>query len=194
MGSAAFSSGVDIDGESWTNPPSMGCDEPMESNLVGPLSVFLALPGTQAYVNHAFVLSAQVSGQAAKLAWDFGDASPAINAGYQTSHIWTNEGHFNVVVTAYNTDNPAGVSTNLLLTILPVLSPHLSAPTVRSNAFQFQFSTQTNLDYIVQWTTNLSFPIAWQLFQNGYSLSNGVVTITDNIPPNGRRFYRVRVL
>jgi hypothetical protein len=38
-GSAAYATGVDIDGDPWANPPSIGCDEYWPGSVTGPLSV-----------------------------------------------------------------------------------------------------------------------------------------------------------
>ena len=40
-GSAAYATGTDIDGESWSNPPSIGCDEYHAGAVTGPLTVNL---------------------------------------------------------------------------------------------------------------------------------------------------------
>ncbi len=50
-GSALYASGTDLDGEPWANPPSMGCDEVVVSNLVGPLSVVLIASQTNLLVS-----------------------------------------------------------------------------------------------------------------------------------------------
>ena len=44
-GSAVYATGVDIDGEAWASPPSMGCDE-YHSGATGPLAVFVGLSPT----------------------------------------------------------------------------------------------------------------------------------------------------
>src|SRR5262249_13469895 len=38
-GSAAYTSGTDIDGEPWASPPSIGCDEYRGGAVTGPLAV-----------------------------------------------------------------------------------------------------------------------------------------------------------
>src|SRR5437899_1457634 len=47
-GSHLYSSGVDIDGEPWANPPSIGCDEYYPGAITGPLSVAIEASYTNA--------------------------------------------------------------------------------------------------------------------------------------------------
>jgi hypothetical protein len=191
-GSAAYVMGVDLDGENWQNHPSMGCDEPWESGLVGPLSVTILVPGTNLYVNHAVGLVGEITGRASRLAWDFGDGSSASDLSFLTSHTWTNPGVYSVIFTAYNGDNPTGVATNALVNVLPVPLPVLAGASMTANGFQFRFAAQFSLSYTVQRATNLSPPIAWQTVRSYLPGTEGVVQFVDSAVTNGAQFYRVR--
>ena len=46
-GSISYASGVDIDGEAWKNPPSIGCDEVYANALTGSLSVAVSANKTK---------------------------------------------------------------------------------------------------------------------------------------------------
>ena len=129
-GNQLYASGADYDGNLWNDPPSMGCSEVVISNLVGPLSVamtsyIVAYPyRTNVLVSlppssvNLVSFTSTVTGRAASLSWNFGDGPAITNADYQTWHYWTNTGVYNVVFTAYNDDNPEGISTNLIIYVV----------------------------------------------------------------------------
>lgn len=190
-GSATYATGADIDGEAWSNPPSMGCDEPLAAGLVGPLEVSVRLTSVSPYVDHPVTLSGQITGRAAWLAWDFGDGTTATNAGYFTSHTWSAPGVYSVKLTAYNTDNPAGVSCAEPLKVLAIAQPPLAAVSWTTNGFQAQFPAQSNLTYTLQWATNLAPPVTWVYAQLVSTNADGVLQITDPAVTNGARFYRL---
>jgi hypothetical protein len=191
-GSAAYATGTDIDGEAWGSPPSIGCDEPLASGLVGPLSVSLVFYNTNLYVNHSYFLSGQITGRAARLTWDFGDGTTATNAGYSTSHVWPTVGVHNLVLTAYNSDNPGGVSATVLLNLMPMTQSFLTAGSRTTNGFQFQFTAQSNLLYTIQRATNLAPPIAWQTVQISETNADGVIQFLDSTASGSTEFYRVQ--
>jgi hypothetical protein len=190
-GSALYASGTDLDGEPWANPPSMGCDEVILSNLVGPLSVSIFSYQTNLLVNRPGFFSGMITGRASRVEWSFGDGPTVTNLGAGAIHQWTNTGDYAVTFTAFNTDNPAGVSTNFLIHVLPLNPPQLQAVALVTNGFRFQFTGQTSANYTVQYTTNLAPPATWQTLQNIYYSNGGVHQITDSTVPNGTRFYRV---
>ncbi|MFM2082366.1 MAG: hypothetical protein RL380_1057 [Verrucomicrobiota bacterium] len=192
-GSVTHVRGLDFDGEAWTNPPSMGCDEPMEADFIGVLSVALSSTFTNLYANRAFDMGAQITGLASAFAWDFGDGSTATNLGINVSHTWTNAGSTIVTVTAYNTDNPAGVSATLPLNVLPLNLPQMQSAFVDTNGFQFQFFAQSNLSYIVQRATNLLAPIAWKSLVNKTPIADGFLSVTNPVT-NPVVYYRLQVL
>jgi PKD repeat protein len=124
--------------------------------------------------------------------WDFGDGTIATNVGYSTSHAWTTAGVYDVVLTAYNTDNPGGISGNVQLNVLGIAPPLLTAGSRTTNAFQFQFAAQSNLVYVVQRATNLAPPIAWQWVQNCFPTADSVIQVLDSAATNSTQFYRVQ--
>jgi len=199
VGSALYASGTDLDGEPWANPPSMGCDEVVVSNLVGPLSVNLSASQTNLLVStpnfspppHDDFFQGNITGRATYVTWSFGDGPTSTNFGVASSHWWTNTGDYTVTFTAYNTDNPAGVSTNTLIHVLLPDVPQLQSPALLANGFQFQFAGQWNANYTIQYTTNLAPPVTWQTLQTIFWNSDDVIQISDSTPTNAVRFYRV---
>jgi hypothetical protein len=194
-GSSLFATGTDLDGEAWNSPPSMGADEVFDADFIGALSVAIQSPQTNLLVNRSLVLTGQITGRAAGLEWSFDDGTILTNVSYFTSHVWTNAGDYSVVFTAYNTDNPGGVSTNLVVHVLPLAQPWLQPASfsMSPDGFQFQFNGQADAIYTVQVATNLVPPIVWQDLQTITS-TGGVVQVTDpNAPNAGTSFYRVGV-
>jgi hypothetical protein len=191
-GNPLFAIGYDLDGEPFANPPSIGCDEIIDTNLTGPLSVTLSRD-YETIVNHNAFLIGSLVGRPSELDWSFGDGTTTTNFGATASHSWTNPGTYTVTLTAYNVDHPAGVSASVLLTIDPFLSPSIQVDGVVSNAFQFSFPAQGTALYSVQYATNLAAPVAWQTLPQYYFSTTGtVMTVQDPMGTNGIRFYRVQ--
>jgi len=194
VGSILYATGTDLDGETWLNPPSMGCDEMVVSNLVGTLSVNVHAYETNLLVNRYATFAGSFTGRASEITWSFGDEQVFTNYGaLGISHLWTNFGDYVVTYTAYNYDNPAGVSTNITVHVQPLDVPQLQSAVLLTNGFQFQFAGQLDANYTVQYSTNLTPPVAWQTLQNIYFSTGGVYQITDPAATDATRFYRVGV-
>ena len=190
-GSAAYASGTDLDGEPWANPPSMGCDEVIVTNLIGPLTVSILASQTNVLVNHSAGFSGQVTGRAATIGWSFGDGVSVTNSATVVAHYWTNSGDYSVTFTAYNMDNPAGVSTNTIIHVQLPSIPQIQSAMLLTNGFQFQFAGQTNANYTIQYATNLAPPVTWQTLQTIYFNQQSIIHILDVSWTNAARFYRV---
>ncbi len=113
-GSAAYVSGVDIDGEAWLNPPSMGCDEYYPGAITGALSVAIQADYPNVVTGFVVNFTVQISGHASLNTWDFGDGTVVSNQLY-ASHSWASPGDYPVVLTVYNDDNPGGVSVTVMV-------------------------------------------------------------------------------
>lgn len=192
-GFSASASGTDIDGESWASPPSMGCDEVLDADLIGPLAVSLQGRLTNSVINMPLWFTGSIVGRASRLSWNFGDGPLTTNLGYYLHHTWTNPGDYSVVFTAYNNDNPSGTSTNLLVHIVPILPPVLQSPAVLSNTMQFQFYGQPNAVYEILTATNLSTPSTnWGTLRL-YNGSDALLQVSvPYSPTNPAQFYRVQ--
>lgn len=189
-GSAGYASGTDLDGQPWNNPPSMGCSEVVLTNLGGPLSVSLSADPTNLLVNRYSTLAGSMSGRATYVQWVFGDGFTTTNLGAVCYYKWTNAGVYEVAFTAYNNDHPAGVTTNLLVYVnLPVV-PTIGSASMPGGGLQFQFTTESNVNYTVQYATNLAPPIAWQTLTTILYPTGQVVQINDPAT-NDARYYRL---
>jgi len=196
-GSTIFASGTDLDGEPWASPPSMGCDEVVVSNLVGPLSLNLIASQTNLLASppsvfppHIGWFQGIITGHAADVTWSFGDGPTITNLGAGAGHQWTNTGDYTVVFTAYNNDNPNGVATDTVVHVTLPNVPQLQPPMLVTNGFQFQFAGQSNANYTIQYATNLAPPVVWQALQEIYLNPYDVIQVNDSIT-NTARFYRV---
>ena len=189
-GNSAYAAGTDLDGEAWANPPSMGCDEVVLTNLVGPLSADVFAYSTSLVTNRFSNFWGRFTGRASTIIWSFGDGVTGTN-GWSALHEWTNSGTYPVSFTVYNNDNPTGVSAMVWVQVQPLLAPQIQPAGIVGGAFQFQFPVQ-NANYTVQYTTNLSQP-AWQTLQTFYTSYNpsNIIQVNDQSWTNGARFYRV---
>lgn len=101
--------GVDIDGEPWANPPSIGCDQYWSGSATGPLSATISASYTNVTVGFPVNFEAAISGLVSFSSWDFGDGVVVSNRPY-ASHAWAAIGDYAVVLRAYNKDYPGGVT------------------------------------------------------------------------------------
>jgi hypothetical protein len=109
-GSPLYAIGTDLEGDPWLTPPSIGCDEATAASFSGPLQVLIQPPTTSLLVSHVMSLTGVVTGGATRLDWSFGDSAIATNASFMAYHTWSNIGNYTVTFTAFNADNPGGVS------------------------------------------------------------------------------------
>jgi hypothetical protein len=123
VGNGAWVSGTDIDGESWVNPPSMGCDEYHAGAVTGPLSVAISVSSTNVAVGYAVALTAQINGRTDLSVWDFGDGALEINQPY-TAHSWSALGDYTVSLWAFSDSYPSGTNGTV---IIHVVGPHYVA-------------------------------------------------------------------
>lgn len=197
-GSAQYAFGTDLDGEPWLNPPSIGCDEFYDIDasgplLVGPITAYALDLSTPVIQNtHSFVQT-HVTGNANRVAWSFGDGTALTNSfTYVALHVWKNAGDYNVTFTAYNHDNPGGVTTNALIQVVPPTAPLLSGSSANGTNFVVSFATQADVNYVVEQTTNLTTPMAWQQVGTVYGTGRQA-RATDGNATNVMQFYRVRL-
>ena len=190
--SPVYASGTDIDGEPWQNPPSMGCKEFYPADFVGLLAVRLYSLWPAVVAGGQVFLWAQLDGAASRVAWDFGDGTQLTNASQLVDwHGWTNAGNYVVTFTAYNQDNPNGVSTTLPMQVLVPVSPTLLGSTLNGTNFSFSFVGQPGATYVVEQTTNLTAPAVWQTV--GILPGNGSpLQAIDRNATDPMRVYRVR--
>jgi hypothetical protein len=116
-GSAAYTGGVDIDGEVWTNPPSIGCDEFYSGSATGALAVSILASYTDCASGFAVNFIGRITGHAAGCVWDFGDGTSATNQLYP-AHSWASGGDYTVTFTAFNDSNSSGVGASVVVNVL----------------------------------------------------------------------------
>lgn len=190
-GSAAYAVGMDLDGDPWANPPSMGCTEVINSELVGPLTVSIQASATNAVPAKILTFHATIAGRASGFSWSYGDGQVYSNQGLATAHLWNTAGDYPLTFTAFNNDNPGGVSASIQLNIGSLTNPpviEVIGPT--TNGFQFQFGSVAGAQYYILSATNLTPPIIWQT--QSFMGASDMLQFTDHVATStGSRFYRV---
>src|SRR5262249_49005119 len=86
-GSAAYSTGLDLDGEPWAHPPSVGCDEYWTGSATGTVSVAIQAAYTNVAVGFAVNFQGLIGGWVSDSRWDFGDGVVMSNRPY-AAHAW----------------------------------------------------------------------------------------------------------
>ncbi|MBN1674758.1 MAG: PKD domain-containing protein [Kiritimatiellae bacterium] len=108
-GRADGATGTDIDGEDWSDPPAIGCDELHVGSATGTLSVLLQTEYTNIATGFATSFRSQIEGRTTASRWAFGDGVILSNRP-AVAHAWTVGGEYAVTLTAYNDTFPAGIS------------------------------------------------------------------------------------
>ncbi|MBK7999661.1 MAG: PKD domain-containing protein [Verrucomicrobia bacterium] len=117
VGSAAYVRGVDLDGELWANPPSIGCDEYWTGSVTGSLSAGIVASFTNVVVGVPVDFQALIEGRLSASRWDFGDGGVISNRP-SVSHAWAAPGNYSVELRAYNQDHPAGVAATVMVHVV----------------------------------------------------------------------------
>jgi PKD repeat protein len=129
-GSTNYSSGSDIDGEAWANPPAIGCDEYFGlTPSSGALTVTAGADFTNVVSGVVVSFSAQILGHAGSSRWDFADGTVTTNALF-AAHSWNVLGDYPVTLTAYNGSNPAGVSATVTVHVVALTTNYVSLANV----------------------------------------------------------------
>jgi len=113
-GSPAYTTGADIDGQPWDDPPCMGADQVRPESMTGPLSVTLSPSSARWWLGMPLGFRAHIEGVASSSAWDFGDGVVVSNSPY-ASHVWSDQGTYAVRLTAYNDIFPQGVTATAIV-------------------------------------------------------------------------------
>src|SRR5262249_28938856 len=116
-GSSTSVSGVDIDGEPWANPPSIGCDGQRSSSATGVLSASFTISFTNVSVGFPVTFEAAISGRVRASSWDFEDGVVLSNRPY-ASHAWATTGNYAVVLRAWNNSNPGGIAATVTVHVV----------------------------------------------------------------------------
>jgi hypothetical protein len=108
---------VDIDGEAWANPPSIGCDEYHAGAVTGPLTVAIKASYTNVAIGFGVDSRAQIDGRVRDSRWEFGDGTVVSHQPY-ASHSWATAGDYPVVLRAFNESYPQGVSATVMVHVV----------------------------------------------------------------------------
>ncbi len=115
-GSASYTYGVDIDGEAWANPPSIGCDEYHAGSVTGPLTVAIQATYVLLATGIEDDFTALIGGRVSGSQWEFDDGTVVSNQPY-ASRTWTVPGDYPVVLRAFNESYPTGVIARVIVQV-----------------------------------------------------------------------------
>lgn len=155
---------TDIDGDAWAKPPSIGCDEPNLTNLIGEINPLIQSSDTAHPSGYPVDFFALTTGKLYGSKWDFGDGTSATNMGI-ISHAWSAPGDYVVTLTAYNNTYPAGQTATT-----PI---HIYIPT-------FQYVTLSNIQAVAPYVTwQTAAPTIESALSVAYS--NSIITVSNGI-------------
>jgi len=168
-GKAGSAMGLDIDGELWANPPSIGCDEIYPGNVIGNLSVSVGAAYTNIPAGYTNYFQANISGPVYSSKWDFGDGTAITNQPF-IAHAWSTVGDYPVILTACNDTYPAGQSaTNLIHVVIPTVLYVAISNQASVAPYDSWAKAATNIQHAV----DMAYPGTLILVSNGvYKISS----------------------
>lgn len=113
---AITTSGVDIDGEAWANPPSIGCDEYGSGSRTGDFTVGIQASSQLVVVGTTITATADIVGQVTSSRWEI-DGGVISNRPI-VSLVWTQAGDYAVTLRAYNDTHPSGAGTTATIHVV----------------------------------------------------------------------------
>ena len=116
-GHSNYAIGIDIDGETWRAPPSMGCDEVVAGAITGVLSVSASAVSTNVAVGFPLQFRANILGRTTRSVWDFGDGTVLSNKPY-TLHSYASPGVYAVLLQSYNETYPQGITATITVHVV----------------------------------------------------------------------------
>src|SRR5439155_13933662 len=170
-GNAAYASGLDIDGEPWASPPSMGCDELYPGAATGELSIAIQANCTNVATKFPAHFAALITGRTTASWWDFGDGTVVSNRPFLT-HSWMVPGDYQVVLSAANDSAPGGVTA---VTAVHVVEP----PT--------HFVSATSANSIPPYSSWATAAATIQDAIDAASVCGATVLVTDGVYATGGR-------
>ncbi len=165
-GSAAYISGVDIDGEPWLNPPCMGADQVSAGSVTGLLSMAIEANSTTLGPGFPASFVAHNEGPITASVWDFGDGVVVSNMP-TLGHSWNTPGLYSVRLTGYNDSFPGGISATVLVQVVPLGTLHhfgfspITSPQQVGVPFTITITAQDAANATV---TNFTAPVSLTLF------------------------------
>lgn len=117
-GGSSYASGLDIDGEAWRNPPSIGCDEPNGSEASGPIQLYMTKIPNKVAVNWKASCTVSIIGNVSHFHMNFGDGFVISNFWGAITHSWEYSGIYDISLTAYNSSYPDGMSITQTVEVL----------------------------------------------------------------------------
>jgi len=193
-GTNTYVTGTDIDGENWKTPPSVGCDEVYLTNLTGELFVNIYAKYTSAVVGVDLIFRAIIDGKPVSNHWSFSDGYSSADK-YLVNHFFPVAGEYEVILTVFNNDNPAGISATVTVNIVEINdatyyvnkanmtpeSPYNSWSTAATNIQDaVNIALQTQTKHLLVLVTDGIYDTGGDVTP-GYSSSNRVVITKDII-------------
>ncbi len=116
-GNTNYIFGTDIDGDSWQNPPAIGCDQPVTGTRTGNLSVSVFAKFKKLTIGYTNYFTGTIIGHASQNQWSFGNGGTWQNTlgGY---YFWDTTGTYKVILTALNDTYPAGISATVIIEVV----------------------------------------------------------------------------
>ncbi len=117
-GHEGYVTAMDIDGETWQTPPSIGCDEVVGGSITGDLRVSVDVSDTLVGPGATVTFAGFAQGRVSRSSWNFGDGSPVVDNQGFCFHQFNAPGLYDVVYRAYNETHPEGVATTVAVHVI----------------------------------------------------------------------------